>query len=73
MSLKKPRIHISGISNIDYKSKDEIEKIFNNFKNYKIKPDKNDEPIDPTQIVYYKSPKPKLPNMYNVSLKEAKN
>ena len=72
MSLKKPRIHISGISNIDYKSKDEIEKIFNNFKNYKIKPDKNDEPIDPTQIVYYKSPKPKLPNMHNVSLKEAK-
>ena len=72
MSLKKPRIYISGISNIDYKSKDEIEKIFNNFKNYKIKPDKNDEPIDPTQIVYYKSPKPKLPNMYNVSLKEAK-
>ena len=71
MSLKKPRIHISGISNIDYKSKNDIEKIFNNFKNYTIKKDKNNEPLDPTQIVVYKSPKPKNPNMYNVSLKEA--
>ena len=71
MSLKKQRIHVSGISNIDYKSKTEIEKIFNNFKNYSIKPEKNNEPIDPTQIVVYKSPKPKLPNMFNFSLKEA--
>ena len=71
MSLKKQRIHITGISNIDYKSKKDIEKIFNNFKNYKIKPDKNDEPLDPTQIVVYKSQRPKKPNMYNVSLKEA--
>ena len=71
MSLKKQRIHVSGISNIDYKSKTEIEKIFNNFKNYTIKPEKNNEPIDPTQIVVYKSPKPKLPNMFNFSLKEA--
>ena len=71
MSLKKQRIHITGISNIDYKSKKDIEKIFNNFKNYKIKPDKNNEPLDPTQIVVYKSQRPKKPNMYNVSLKEA--
>ena len=71
MSLKKPRIHITGISNIDYKSKIDIEKIFNNFNNYTIKPDKNNEPIDPTQVVVYKSPRPRKPNMYNVSLKEA--
>ena len=71
MSLKKPRIHITGISNIDYKSKNEIEKIFNNFNNYKKQPDKNNEPLDPDQIVHYKSPRPKKPNMYNVSLKEA--
>ena len=71
MSLKKPRIHISGISNIDFKSKKEIEQIFNNFNNYKKKPDKSEEPIDPDQIVHYKSPRPKGPNMYNVSLKDA--
>ena len=71
MSLKKQRIHISGISNIDYKSKKEIEKIFNNFKNYSIKPDKNNEPLDPSQIVVYKSQRPKKPNMYNFSLKDA--
>ena len=71
MSLKKQRIHITGISNVDYKSKKDIEKIFNNFKNYKIKPDKNNEPLDPTQIVVYKSQRPKMPNMYNVSLKDA--
>ena len=71
MSLKKQRIHISGISNIDYKSKKEIEKIFNNFKNYSIKPDKNNEPLDPSQIVVYKSQRPKKPNMYNFSLKYA--
>ena len=71
MSLKKQRIHITGISNIDYKSKKDIEKIFNNFKNYKIKPDKNNEPLDPTQTFVYKSQKPKQPNMYNVSLKDA--
>ena len=71
MSLKKQRIHITGISNIDYKSKKDIEKIFNNFKNYKIKPDKNNEPLDPTQTFVYKAQKPKQPNMYNVSLKDA--
>ena len=71
MSLKKPRIHITGISNIDYKSKIDIEKIFNNFNNYTIKPDKNNEPVDPTQVVVYKSPRPRKPNMYNVSLKDA--
>ena len=71
MSLKKPRIHITGISNVDYKSKGEIGKIFNNFKYYTIKPDKNNEPLDPTQVVVYKSQKPRKPNMYNVSLKEA--
>ena len=71
MSLKKQRIHITGISNVDYKSKKDIEKIFNNFKNYKIKPDKNNEPLDPTQIVVYKSQRPKMPNMYKVSLKDA--
>ena len=70
MSLKKQRIHITGISNIDYKSKKDIEKIFNNFKNYKIKPDKSNEPLDPTQIVVYKKQNPKKPNMYNVSLKD---
>ena len=71
MSLKKPRIHLTGLSNIDYKSKADIEKIFNDFKNFTIKPDKNNEPLDPTQVVIYKSPRPKRPNMYNVSLKEA--
>ena len=71
MSLKKPRIHLTGLSNIDYKSKTDIEKIFNDFKNFTIKPDKNNEPLDPTQVVIYKSPRPKRPNMYNVSLKEA--
>jgi len=70
MSLKKPRIHLTGLSNIDYKSKSDIEKIFNDFKNFTIKPDKNNEPLDPTQVVIYKSPRPKRPNMYNVSLKE---
>ena len=72
MSLKKPRIHISGISNIDYKSKKEIEKIFNNFKNYTIKPDKKNEPLDPSEIVVYKSQRPKKPNMYNAPLKDVK-
>ena len=71
MSLKKPRIHLTGLSNLDYKSKIDIQKIFNDFKNFSIKPDKNNEPLDPTQIVIYKSPRPKKPNMYNISLKEA--
>ena len=71
MSLKKPRIHLTGLSNLDYKSKIDIQKIFNDFKNFSIKPDKNNEPLDPTQIVIYKSPRPKMPNMYNISLKEA--
>ena len=72
MSLKKPRIHITDISNVDYKSKGEIGKIFNNFKYYTIKPDKNNEPLDPTQVVVYKSQKPRKPNMYNVSLEDVK-
>ena len=69
MSLKKPRIHLTGISNIDYKSKQEIKKIFNNFNNYTIK-QQNDANF-PDESNAYKAPKPKNPNLYNVSLKDA--
>ena len=68
MSLKKPRIHLTGISNIDYKSKLDIKKIFNNFNNFSNNQQKevfSDEPST------YKSPNPKRPNLYNVSLKDA--
>ena len=68
MSLKKPRIHLTGISNIDYKSKQEIKKIFNNFNNYTIK---QNDPNFPDESNAYKAPKPKNPNLYNVSLKDA--
>ena len=68
MSLKKPRIHLTGISNIDYKTKLDIKKIFNNFNNFSNNQQKeifSDEPSS------YKSPSPKQPNLYNVSLKDA--
>ena len=68
MSLKKPRIHLTGISNIDYKSKQEIKKIFNNFNNFTIKPQVGNFPDESGN---YKSPKPNKPNLYNVSLKDA--
>ena len=68
MSLKKPRIHLTGISNIDYKSKQEIKKIFNNFKNFTIAQEKENFPDEAGN---YKSPRPKIPNLYNVSLNEA--
>lgn len=69
MSLKKPRIHLTGISNIDYKSKQDIKKIFNNFKNFtnsQLKPGEYEE-----QKERYKAPNPKSPNLYNVSLQDA--
>jgi len=69
MSLKKPRIHLTGISNIDYKSKQDIKKIFNNFKNFtsnQQKPGEYEEQKD-----RYKAPRPKGPNLYNVSLQDA--
>ena len=69
MSLKKPRIHLTGISNIDYKSKQDIKKIFNNFKNFtnnQQKPGEYEEQKD-----RYKAPKPRSPNLYNVSLQDA--
>ena len=69
MSLKKPRIHLTGISNIDYKSKQDIKKIFNNFKNYSIK--KPGENLIPDEPQTYKYPNPNKPNLYNVSLKDA--
>ena len=68
MSLKKPRIHLTGISNIDYKSKQEIKKIFNNFNNFSNNQQKEMIPDEPST---YKSPNPKNPNMFNVSLKDA--
>ena len=68
MSLKKPRIHLTGISNIDYKSKQEIKKIFNNFNNFTIKPQVGNFPDESGN---YKSPKPNKPNLYNVSLRDA--
>ena len=68
MSLKKPRIHLTGISNIDYKSKQDIKKIFNNFNNFTNKPQGGNFPDEPGS---YKSPKPNKPNLYNVSLKDA--
>ena len=64
MSLKKPRIHLTGISNIDYKSKQEIKKIFNNFANVQMKEMFPEEPSS------YKSKNPKRPNLYNVPLKD---
>ena len=67
MSLKKPRIHLTGISNIDYKSKKEIKKIFNNFKNYTIKPNE----IYSNESNKYKVPEPKKPNLHNLELKDA--
>ena len=60
MSLKKPRIHLTGISNIDYKSKQEIKKIFNNFKNFTIAQEKENFPDEAGN---YKSPRPKIPNL----------
>ena len=68
MSLKKPRIHLTGISNIDYKSKQEIKKIFNNFNNFSNNQQKEMVSDEPST---YKSPNPKSPNMFNVSLKDA--
>lgn len=68
MSLKKPRIHLTGISNIDYKSKQEIKKIFNNFNNFTIKPQGGNFPDESGT---YKYPKTNKPNLYNVSLKDA--
>ena len=68
MSLKKPRIHLTGISNIDYKSKQEIKKIFNNFNNFSNNQQKEMIPDKPST---YKSPNTKNPNMFNVSLKDA--
>ena len=68
MSLKKPRIHLTGISNIDYKSKQEMKKIFNNFNNYSVKQPNEIYAEEPNK---YKSPNPKNPNLYNVSLKDA--
>ena len=68
MSLKKPRIHLTGISNIDYKSKQDIKKIFNNFNNYTIIKKPNEIYTDESNK--YKSPKPKNPNLYNVSLND---
>ena len=68
MSLKKPRIHLTGISNIDYKSKKDIKKIFNNFKNYTIK---QPNEIFSDESNKYKAPEPKNPNLYNFSLKDA--
>ena len=69
MSLKRPRIHLTGISNIDYKTKEDIQKVFNNFKNFTIKPK---EPEYEEHKDKYKAPKPKSPNMYNVSLEDVK-
>ena len=69
MSLKKSRIHLTGISNIDYKSKQDIKKIFNNFKNYTIKKPRDN--LIPEEPQTYKYPNPNRPNLYNVSLKDA--
>ena len=68
MSLKKPRIHLTGISNIDYKPKQEIKKIFNNFKNYTNIQEKDNFPDETGN---YKAPKPKNPNLFNISLNDA--
>jgi len=68
MSLKRPRIHLTGISNIDYKSKEDIQKVFNNFKHFTIKPKESE--YEETKDKY-KAPKPKNPNMYNISLEDA--
>ena len=69
MSLKKPRIHLTGISNIDYKSKQDIKKIYNNFKNYSVK--KIGENFIPEEQQNYKSQSPNKPNLYNVPLRDA--
>ena len=69
MSLKKPRIHLTGISNIDYKSKQEIKRLFNNFNNYNIKLKEGENFSDESNT--YKAPSPRKPNLYNVSLNEA--
>ena len=71
MSLKKPRIHLTGISNIDYKSKQDIQKIFNNFNNFTNKKQQKDILVEEPTIKY-KAPSPKKPNFYNVSLQDAK-
>ena len=68
MSLKRPRIHLTGISNIDYKTKLDIKKIFNNFNYFSNNQQKEIFSDEPTS---YKSPNPKKPNLYNVSLKDA--
>ena len=69
MSLKRPRIHLTGISNIDYKSKEDIQKVFNNFKHFTIRPKEYEYEENKDK---YKTPRPKSPNMYNISLEDAK-
>ena len=75
MSLKRPRIHLSGISNIENKSNQDTLKIISNFNNI-INKEKNEEEEEDDfledQEAKYKAPKPKSPNLYNISIQESK-
>ena len=75
MSLKRPRIHLSGISNIENKSNQDTLKIISNFNNI-INKEKNEEEEEDDfledQEAKYKAPKPKSPNLYNISTQESK-